>query len=567
MKIINRAQPVGCGKKICFTVGLALSVWAVPGWAKGPYTGPISYWTCASGDWSNSHCWSSPPVVGDNILLTQSGILPYTVTYDSSQNILLRSLVINGVNGVFGGTMNFIQPQGNLRANSEYVGDMGYMGYVKPFNGDNPPPNTNSTLGAGTFTQTGGTNTTGYLTLGYGFAGQGNVGYGTYTLSGGSLTAGTEYIGFYTTGNFTQTGGKNVVNNLLLSYSNGSNGTYTLSGGTLIVSQSVSIGNGTGGTGTFNLNKGTLLNVNTLNNSFTGTLNNSGTLDIYTGGTLTNAGVLQNHTGGTLNNHGTLNNSGTMSNQGTLSNSGMLSNKLGAIIVNSGKLDNSGMLNNESVIINNGNFINAGSFINTGSVVGAGDFTQAAGSSQIDGIFVQSQINIQSGSLFGNGQITSPVVKTDGIVQGGASGTPGKLSINGKFIMGSGGTLQELINSSISFSSLNVSGSAQLGGILDIVPSMSFSFAAGQTFTIADFTPGGLTGQFAHVDIGGFIGNGSGVNIGGGLYIKALYNNSLGDVQLQVEAVPEPAESLMMLMGLGLMGFLGLRKKKATHAS
>ena len=65
--------------------------------------------------------------------------------------------------------------------------------------------------GAGTFTQSGGTNSYENLYLGY------NLGSsGTYNLSGGSLLSagfGTEYVGYSGSGTFTQSGGTNNCGN------------------------------------------------------------------------------------------------------------------------------------------------------------------------------------------------------------------------------------------------------------------------------------------------------------------------------------------------------------------
>jgi hypothetical protein len=108
--------------------------------------------------------------------------------------------------------------------------------------------------GTGTFTQTGGTNTTSLnLYLGY------NAGIsGTYNLSGASqLSVQTEYIGRSGTGTFTQTGGINTISSssyLYLGYNSGSSGTYNLNGGTLIT-KSISKGSGAA---TFNFGGGTL---------------------------------------------------------------------------------------------------------------------------------------------------------------------------------------------------------------------------------------------------------------------------------------------------------------------
>ena len=86
--------------------------------------------------------------------------------------------------------------------------------------------------GTGSFTQSGGINTlsNGDLDVGY-WSGSS----GTYNLSGtGQLSVGpyfSEYVGYYGTGNFTQSGGTNVISReLWLGDTPGSSGTYSLSG-------------------------------------------------------------------------------------------------------------------------------------------------------------------------------------------------------------------------------------------------------------------------------------------------------------------------------------------------
>jgi hypothetical protein len=120
--------------------------------------------------------------------------------------------------------------------------------------------------GAGNFNQTGGTNNfDDSVTLGN------NAGStGTYTLgAGGLLTAtnGNEYVGKSGIGNFNQTGGTNSIvsfGGLNLGYSSLSTGNYTLSGGSLGAPNEF-IGNS--GTGNFNQTGGTnsLTSTATLN--------------------------------------------------------------------------------------------------------------------------------------------------------------------------------------------------------------------------------------------------------------------------------------------------------------
>ncbi|MHB8258289.1 MAG: hypothetical protein ACYDE0_13800, partial [Acidiferrobacterales bacterium] len=105
--------------------------------------------------------------------------------------------------GDSGGAGNYALSGGSLTVSTEYVGNSG----------------------TGTFTQSGGTDTTGNLYLGFDYGGSGN-----YALSGtGSLSASYEYVGDSGTGTFTQSGGTNTVSENLFLGENGS-GTYALSG-------------------------------------------------------------------------------------------------------------------------------------------------------------------------------------------------------------------------------------------------------------------------------------------------------------------------------------------------
>jgi hypothetical protein len=78
--------------------------------------------------------------------------------------------------------------------------------------------------GSGSFTQSGGSNTittassSGFLNVGGGYSAGGGVvtGTGNYALSGGTLAADTENIGYLGTGTFTQTGGSNSVEDLFV---------------------------------------------------------------------------------------------------------------------------------------------------------------------------------------------------------------------------------------------------------------------------------------------------------------------------------------------------------------
>ena len=112
--------------------------------------------------------------------------------------------------------------------------------------------------GAGTFNQTGGTNTltnTDGLNIAYA-----NGSTGTYNLSGtGTLTCNNnEYIGLGGAGTFNQTGGTNTAATIYIAANSGSSGTYTLSGGKA-TAEAVLVGSG--GTGILNVSGSGTLNV------------------------------------------------------------------------------------------------------------------------------------------------------------------------------------------------------------------------------------------------------------------------------------------------------------------
>jgi len=136
------------------------------------------------------------------------------------------------------GTYNLVG--GTLSGTNEYLGELGWGFPV-------------AIAGAGTVTQSGGTNTVSVnLYLGYT-----NNSTGTYNLDGGQLSSPNEYIGgsgatgtiITGIGAFTQNGGINTVSSYLyLGYNQGSMGTYNLNDGQLTALYEYV---GKGGTGFF----------------------------------------------------------------------------------------------------------------------------------------------------------------------------------------------------------------------------------------------------------------------------------------------------------------------------
>jgi autotransporter-associated beta strand protein len=104
------------------------------------------------------------------------------------------------------------------------------------------PAETVGYAGTGSFTQSAGTNSvSGDIQLGYLYFGN-----GAYSLGGGQLSAANEYVGVQGTGTVSQTGGTNTVfGTLCVGYDSGGTGTYNLNGGTL-VAPLICVGSGSG---------------------------------------------------------------------------------------------------------------------------------------------------------------------------------------------------------------------------------------------------------------------------------------------------------------------------------
>ena len=173
-----------------------------------------------------------------------------------------------------------------LGGNAGAVGNYSLSGNGRLYvNGDAlPGGETVGGSGPGTFTQSGGTNSTD------GGIGIGNGATGSYALSQGYLAASSISLGISSTGTFTQTGGLNLVSSTLtMGVNTGGYGSYTLSAGTL-TGPNETIGNGTTAAGQF-------LQTGGLNIAASLTIGNSGVYLLHGGtlqviGDLTNQGVL-----------------------------------------------------------------------------------------------------------------------------------------------------------------------------------------------------------------------------------------------------------------------------------
>ena len=322
--------------------------------------------------------------------------------------------------------------------------------------------------GSGAFTQSGGTNTTAnFFNLGF------NVGSsGTYTLSGGSLSADSPFIGNYGSGAFTQTGGTNSVGNyLFLGFYAGSNGTYALSDGSLSADTQFI---GYHGSGAFTQTGGTNTLVNYLS---LGDL--AGGSGIYTLGGGTGSPVLsaQNEY---IGNSGSgaftqLGGTNTVSNTLTLARNSGSSGAYNLI---------GGSLSAATVNINSGGFFNqtGGTLSATTGLTNAGLYTMAGGT-------LSGATLTNNATFSGYGTITT----TTGFNNYGTMTlTGGDSTINGDFTNQTSGFLYITNNPATFNGNVNNSGYIKVtqttGGELIIVTGYTYTGAPGSTY-ISDPTP------------------------------------------------------------------------------
>ncbi|MBI4325651.1 MAG: hypothetical protein HY674_10355, partial [Chloroflexi bacterium] len=196
--------------------------------------------------------------------------------------------------------------------------------------------------------------------------------------------------------------------------------------------------------------------------------------------------------------------------------SGVLTNDSGGVInVNAG---NGGARSITSDILNRGTFNanvgvtvgkSGGAFLNEGNVnvatnvnlTIAGAYAQAAGATRLNGgtLTVSAPIDIQGGSLIGNGTVAASVV-SGGQVSPGASA--GRLTITGSYTQNGSGTLEIELGGLVAATEhdqLNVSGAAQIHGRLRVNLVNGFSPTNGQSFAVLNCAS--LSGRFDNFDL------------------------------------------------------------------
>jgi fibronectin-binding autotransporter adhesin len=309
-------------------------------------------------------------------------------------------------------------------------------------------------------------------------------GSGAFVADAGSLTTSSALTGLATVvGDFYLQNGAVVST---------TGGLSITGGGRVLLDSNPFIGGGGGSTLTIN---GTLTNTSTDNNALY-----IGNGSISAADTVTAAG---------------LNNGGAITVQGN-------GTTLGALDVN-GPATNTGSVNIDA----------------SGEVVmGAGDaYTQAGGNTTINsgGTLVGGTIDVTGGYLDGTGNVVGTVYDTGGTVVGGSSygNNLGTLTIDGTYNQSGTGVL-----------GANIANGGGSAGVVAVATGYYVNLSGGTllvsstpqvgvVMTVMTFQAGTLIGQFAHVQDGSAIGDGSNVNLGDGTTLEVFYNNDYGTIQIE----------------------------------
>lgn len=491
------------------------------------------YFDCASGNMQTASCWSGniKPVAGDDAILGFSSFASNVTAALNSGSFVATNEYL-GFSGGYSGTINH-------SAGSNTVSNNLIVGYASQgtynLSGTGNLSTTNTVVGRngiGLFDQTGGTHTvSGNLTLGQNF-------YGFYELTGGTLNVAGSILSGAGSGQLEIMGGSLVVgggngsiNVDYFSIHNG--GTHTLSGtGSIAVDGSLTVGYQS--SGSFTQTGGTITGLEiAVGNSSAGTFTQSSgansvtqyVVGIGAGGsgvyTLSGGGTLVSNDGyiGAIGATGTFNQSGGMHVVSNLT--------IGEVPI----LTNSG---------GNGIYNLSGGNLVAGVIDTVTDGT--------------AQFNFTGGTL-AVGTFIGNLVNNGGTLAPGAS--PGTTVVQSDYTQSATGILSiELGGTDVGlFDVLQVTGTATLGGDLDVAFWNGFSAAAGDSFDIVSAT--NLLGGFDTLNL---------ATLGTGLVwsVDYLYDQDLAGtdyVRLSVQAVPEAETYAMMLAGLGLVSWAARRKQ------
>jgi hypothetical protein len=199
-------------------------------------------------------------------------------------------------------------------------------------------------------------------------------------------------------------------------------------------------------------------------------------------------------------------------------------------------------------------FNNTGNYIKSGSATTDMSGINVANTGTIDvqqGVLRLPTAFGNAGRIMGSGTVASSTLTNSGHVAPGES--PGTLTLIGSFVQASAGFFDVELQTNDLHDLFVVSGSASLGGTLDLICFANCAITPGQSIKILDAAPNSLTGSFANVVVTGFA-PGS---------FTVIYDRVNGDVLLNAAAVPEPSPWVMLMAGGMALAFLRWRRPAA----
>lgn len=246
----------------------------------------------------------------------------------------------------------------------------------------------------------------------------------------------------------------------------------------------------------------------------TGTLNNAGKV-VQNANTLLLYTTYQNYTLG----NGNVGNSGTW----TLNSSAVSSSyqSTTALFANTGTLISTGECSLDQAFVNTGTLT-----VQNGSL-GLYGSTQTAGSTSLVGGSLEGNLNLKGGVLAGSGN-TGTIINSGGTIQPGA-GNIGTINVNGDYTQSGTGALELQLGGTASdkFDRLTVSGTATLGGNVNVAYANGFVPVAGDKFAVV--THQTRSGQFTKINAAA---------LPAGRSLSAVYNAN--DVTLQTIGINPP---------------------------
>ncbi|MCO5125384.1 MAG: PEP-CTERM sorting domain-containing protein [Rhizobacter sp.] len=364
--------------------------------------------------------------------------------------------------------------------------------------------------------------------------------YGTYNLNAASITgAGTTEISGSSGYSFVNLNGGTVNTAMLLSGGNLQGADHTLLGPVTWTGSVIQ-----GAASTTVAGDMTISGANDKNLSGGRVLNTEGTT-AWSGNTATNNNRIR-FTGATINNSGTWNDSNNFdaytydysgtnafNNTGTYNKQGNTTTTMGVVYNNTGATN-----------------VEAGTLTVISAFTNHGLVQTAAGAT-----FLGSNATfVNAGILAGDGTIAThangDIVNQGGAIDPGINGI-GHLSITGALVNSATGKLNFELASLASFDTLAVSDDVSLGGEIGVW-NFGYTPVLGDSFVVMTFAAQADANPFDSIGVYGFAP---------GTEFTATYH--LHDVTLTVSAVaavPEPQTVLLMLAGLGVLGFVARRR-------